>query len=95
MASRLVAPVAVTVCCPRLAFDGMVIPWVNDPVPSAVAVPTTALSNVIVTVSFGEKPRPFTVVVLPGGPEEGLTWMHGTNPVTVVESVPPFEYENV
>lgn len=67
----LVAPVAVTVCWPRLAPGGMVMTFEIDPVPLAVVVPTTPVSNMMVTLSLGENPRPFTVVVLPGGPDDG------------------------
>ena len=40
-------------------------------------VRSTGTSKVMVTVSFGENPVPFTVDVLPGGPECGLAVMHG------------------
>ena len=91
----LVAPVAVTVCWPRLAPAGMVMTFEIDPAPLAVVIPTTLVSNMMVTVSLGENPRPFTVLVLPGGPKGGWTRIQGTSPVTVAVSMDPFEYENV
>ena len=67
----LVAPVAVTACVPRVAPPGMVMTLEIEPVPFAVVVPMTLASNMMVTLSLGENPRPFTVAVLPGGPDDG------------------------
>ena len=56
---------------PRVAPPGMVMTLEIDPVPFAVVVPMTLASNMMVTLSLGENPRPFTVAVLPGGPDDG------------------------